>query len=278
MKLSIKLFLQISVFSGILLLLIFFRIRKINLTYMFLENKTIANLLFTEITTISFLILLIIAITNITSTHIISSNSVRIKLYSLFNQFFYQPLITLDKMFKKFISLKYKINRAQRIYNYLPYIYNYICKTKRIGISNKYFFYYLVLKILPKIIAIICFSLDVLWFNSFYYFYWSVPLLIIPLLLRYIKYVIFEDHFIMIELLKTKIEIIDIIPSTPKDLIPMLLIEDYLNKAFEYHLYNKPNPYKNNIGLSYYYFQTRTDEERKKILIILKLEIFIFLL
>ena len=185
-------------------------------------------------------------------------------LKNLKENHYYTPLKILDKFINDFLIKTFKFERLTHINKFLHNLYIKILKPIHFQLMNKYFITYFSIKFIPKLITTSVFLLDIFYFHQFYYFYWSLPLLLLPLMLQYIKHVYFEDYFNFVDLLETNLEIADIKTGTKNDLIPMLNVSQYLNQIIIYHLENKPNPFIGRIGLSYSYFKNRTPEQRTK--------------
>lgn len=117
----------------------------------------------------------------------------------------------------------------------------------------------MLLNSLPKALVSFVFLFDILVLNKLYLFYWFLPILFIPLILQYLKYVIFEDYFIIKNKLENVLEIYDIIPGSPDNILPIINLDKYLNNMVPLLLIDKNNPYQENIHLSLAFFQNLSE-------------------
>lgn len=253
------------------------RFLKLNNTRLFLEEHSLENLIFISATTSVFLFLIIYTIRSLKKKETIAINNqtkiieiIKIKYEKLLDTILYQPLKEYDKTFKKIIRTKFKMERSKIINNFLNYLYHYSIKRNQRHKSNIYIYSFLFLKIIPKVITVIMFLIDIFYYNKIYYFYWCLPLFVIPLLLQYIKYIIFEEYFFLHTDIAQKLEVIETATLVTLNNgqkafhFTYLSIAEYLDKAIIYDLTGELNPYKNKIGLSYEYLNARPKEELSK--------------
>lgn len=110
------------------------------------------------------------------------------------------------------------------------------------------------------------FLLDIFWLKQLYYFYFALPLFLIPTLMKYFKHICFEDYLNIKQHLKVRIEILDYKPYfyIDDDFIPKISLEQYLNKISNIRLDNKINPYRDYICLSDTYIATSKKKQDDK--------------
>lgn len=240
------------------------RFKRINLTKDFIETQDLLDLIFVEISLIIFL-LLIIRTLFMFITKVNNNSKVTIYLSRILDDLYYIPLKKIDNNINNYIKFKFKIERIIHINKFLIYLYVNILKPSNFKKMNIYFISYFILIYIPKIITVVVFFVDIFHFEKFHYFYRVLPLLLIPLVGQYVKYICFYEHNQIIDILETKLEVHDNNTLiTTSNLIPMLTIRQYLDKVSYYHINKIPNPFIGKIGLSYYYYKNRTDEQRAK--------------
>lgn len=258
----IKNLLQIILAFSLLIYIIFARFRKLTLT----KSLVTFDLIFITILAIIFFLLLIATCSTLFTTKKSTPYSTVVLIFykDLINNYYYVPLKIFDDYLAKVFKRKYYLNRGFYSNKLLQFLYCKILYPTQFKITNIYFITYWAVKYIPKIIVASSFLLDIFYFKEFHYFYWSLPLLLLPLLLQYLKYYCFYQYNEYIALLEPSFEILDNIPRTPDNLIPMLSVTQYLDKIIPYHIQKKPNnPFKGKMGLSYAYFVNRSTEERE---------------
>jgi len=238
--------------SSVLLIVIFSRFKKLTLTKTFLTF----NVVFLIIIVLFFMILIIVTIIKINKQ---KNKTIFAKVFinnilENLNNFYYLPLGKIDKFLANKYFIYFKKDRVDFINKHLNSFYTKKLKPKKYSVLNRPFIVYFLLKYIPKIFVAFIFLLDVFYFQQFYYVYWVLPLLIIPLVLQYLKYIYFLDYKQFIVTLNNDINILDNIPPTPDNLVPLLDINTYLEKSIDYRLKNVSNPYKNQIVFTYSYF------------------------
>lgn len=259
----IKNFTQLYIAICIICYIIYARIRKLNFTVGILDKNTLLDILFVECLCMIFLFLACYAIYKISNKNTkATTNSKQLFIYinNILIQIYYQPLLRLDFFFKEKIYSLLKKNRVEYTNVFVKHLYIQTMWNQVFIFNNKYFIGYFLLKYAPKIIIALVFLLDIFYYNKFFYFYWSLPLLLLNLLTQYFIYICFEDYNKFVTLAEEKLEIIDIKTPEDKNMILMLSIKEYLNNIINIHLKNETNPYEKKIGLTYQYFKTIPDE------------------
>lgn len=252
----IKNFLSLLLAFILLFYVIFSRVNKLSL----IKNFNDFNIFFILFIVLIFFILMLINLNNLfIKPKNKKINPLIIFLKKTINKYYYVPLEICDKKIKILFNKLFNKKRILYINTFLQYVHNAF-KLHQNKIINIYF----ILKYIPKFIVIIAFMIDVFLFKELHYFYNTLFLLLIPLILQYFKYICFEDYKNSIPMLDSKLEVVDIIPGTKDNLIPMLTITQYLDKVIVYHIQNKRSPFIGKIGLSYSYFNNRTPEQRAK--------------
>lgn len=249
-------------------IIVFRRFRYFNLSKNFLETISVIDLIGIFFSTILFFILLsLIIYSSFSSKKNKASNKIfyyfKEKYLNIIDLYYYQPLKEIDNNINNILLHKFKYDITSKIDKKFTYFYNSILLKNNFNIFNKYFIFYFLCKYFVKLFVALIFVLDVFVFHKIYYFYLVMPFLIIPLILQYLKYVSFRDNKIFIKSLNEDIEIFDIIPSTPENLIPMLTFEQYLDKIYPIILEKKENPYKD-IGMTYAWHVKLPLEKQKK--------------
>jgi hypothetical protein len=266
LKKSIKYLLSLSAAFLYLIYFIFKKIKNLNISKDVLITNFNKGFIFIEVTTIIFFVLVCIIIFSFITKKIKSKpNNIIVNFQQqislFFETFLYIPLRDFDKQLKLYLKNYFKIKRITQINKILTYIYTKLYQNKFKPL-NKYILLYLFIKYIPRFLTLLSFLLDVFYFKTFYIFYWCLPLLFIPLVLQYVKYIFFEEYKELLSRSDKNLIVLDIIPGTPDNLLPMLSITEYLEKAFNLVITNKPNTYE--ITLSYAFFLSRPDEESSR--------------
>lgn len=248
----------------ILLILILRRFLKINISKEFLETYSDLDIILNISTITLFAFLIWVTISKRQNTVGFSNKFINVKSIFTFyaEKHYYTPLKIFDQIIFNKLKFYFNIERMLVINKILYHIY-IILHANNFSFFNKYYIIYMLSKYLPKIIVLFCFLLDVFYYTRFYYFYISLPLLLIPLIMQYIKYMIFKEFHSICKKLEDTLEIFDIIPGTPDDLVPLISIPDYLKKNCIIRIENKENPYQHyGLTLSFYYRQPVEEKDK----------------
>lgn len=240
----------------LLLVIILKRFKNFSLSKDFLKNLNILDYIYIILTTSLFFIFLSITLYSIillkhkkALSNKKNLNLIKEKIIIVLDSYYYKPLKEVDLSIKKILLQKFDYNITDHINKKIKRFYNDTLFKNDFKINNKYFISYFICKYFFKLLVAFIFTLDVLLIKKIYYFYIMMPLLLIPFILQYIKYLLFIEGKTFINKVNKDIEIFDIIPSTPQNLIPTLTLKEYLEKIFPILIQKKDNPYTE-IGMS----------------------------
>lgn len=259
---SIKNLLQILLASSFLIFFLYKRVKVISNTS--LEFNIIYK---TPTIMILFMILLFITLSLLIIRQMLNKKNksdVTKKIVIFIEKYYYQPLRNLDDFIQQKLKYYMHFNRRTTMAKLCDHLIITILHKKSINIFHPYLIIYIILKNIPSLIVSVTFLHDIIYYKQLYYFYLSLPLLIISLMLEYLKYICFlEDYTKVISILRNKLQIMDIHQPKNTDTFAILSVDQYLDRIIFYYLRKENHPYKETI-LSYEYFKNRTDAQRKQ--------------
>lgn len=175
---------KVGLLNKILLIILSIFIISFMIWYRFLRTNIPRDIPF-NITLLGFMLLSMLYIAYLI-TFLLLLNIIQNKTFILTNiiNVFYKPLEYLDQEVKQHKKIK-------------PYFEKYCLKFR--PILTKYYYFLIVLEIMPRIILIIIFMIDIFAFHKISYTYICIPFLIFLFLAKYIHYTlknIKEDQMI----------------------------------------------------------------------------------
>lgn len=149
-----------------------------------------------------------------------------------------------------------------KIFNIIEYILNYFLKItlkdlcseifsrffKNHHKYNKYVFY---LEIVPRVIILCLFVIDIFYVKKLHYFYISLLLFLVPLLIRCFIYVLQRTFNDTIESLNHKLDVYIEDYNINDDLLPPTNIAYYFEQKLLYSLGKRKDPIRYNINISF---------------------------
>ena len=127
---------------------------------------------------------------------------------------------------------------------------------------NKYFHFYIIFKVIPRIILLFVFALEVICFHTLKYFYVLAPLFFLPLIFNYLCYMIKQRYKKTAEALNVKFEVIDTNNEHVKG-FNTISMEHYFHKSAIYLLTDTNNSYQA-FAVKLDYLYSRSEEQKKR--------------
>lgn len=176
--------------------------------------------------------------------------------------FIFGKEVTKSKnVYLKFLIENYN-KSIDKLFNTIEYVLNYVLKKTLKDFCTKNFYrfpqsldkykkYVIYIEILPRIIILFLFTVDIFYIKKLHYFYISLLLFLIPLLIRCLLYImqrIFNDA---LDNLNNKLDVYIEECNINNDLLPPMSIMYYFEQKMLYNLGKRKDLLRYNINISF---------------------------
>ena len=180
------------------------------------------------------------------------------KHFNVYKTYFKEPLITMEEQLNSFLESKFKYERIDYINDFLRYMNFKILRPTNFTRYNKYFIIYYSLKYIPKLFCVLVFVIELFYYQRLFIFYWILPLLLLPLLADYLKYMIFAEYYYFYNLVNEHLSFFNNTrKSSSEDLLPMINFNEYMENYIDCLINKKEDIFYKEVHLNLNFYLSK---------------------